>query len=125
MIPNWYYPALDWDWDARTRADQERLRQSTLVEYLRYTNTEERLRVNHTGMFGMIRFGEGDNFGGPRALATWYDRSLRMVHNVYRALEPGDERVLLIVGSGHVRALRHLFDEAPMFCPVSPLPLLE
>jgi len=103
----------------------ERLRESTLVEYHRYLNGEENLSHNHRGMFGrFLRYGEGDNFGGPRALSTWYDRNIRIDHNLWRAVEAGDERVLFVVRSGHVQVLRHLLGEAPMFCPRSPLPYL-
>jgi hypothetical protein len=103
----------------------DRLVNSTIPEYLRWMNQEDQLRVNHRRMFGRyLRWGEGDNYGGPRTLALWYDRNLRMAHNLWRALERGDERLLLIVGSGHVHVLRQLLTEAPMFCPVSPLPYL-
>ena len=113
------------DWGAVERETEQRLSTSTISEYLAWQNREEQLRLNHDGMFADgLRWGEGDNFGGPRMLATWYDRNLRMVHNLWRAVESGDERVLLVVGSGHVRVLRHLLDEAPMFCPTSPLPYL-
>lgn len=108
------------------RETEERLADSTIVEFLHWQNKEERLRINHDFMFDVgVRWGEGDNFGGPRRLSIWYDRNVRMVHNVWRALEVGDERVFFLVGSGHVRVLRHLFTEAPMFCPVSPLPYLS
>lgn len=117
------YPGINWRRVAQE--DTEQLRASTLLDYFRYINSEPRLSRNHVGMFGNIRSGEGDNFGGPEMLTAWYDRNLRMVHNVYRALERGDAHVLVIVGNGHVRALRHLLDEAPMFCPISPLPYLE
>ena len=33
--------------------------------------------------------------------------------------------MLFLVGSGHIHVLRHLLEEAPMFCPVSPLPYLR
>lgn len=103
-----------------------RLADSTVPEFLRWENKEEQLRFNHDWMFARgIRWGEDDNFGGPQMLGTWYDRNLRMVHNLWRAIDSGDERALVLVGSGHVRALRHLLTEAPMFCPVSPLPYLE
>ena len=36
-------------------------------------------------------------------------------------MDADDERILLVVGSGHGRVLRHLLTEAPMFRPVSPL----
>ena len=101
------------------------LRAMTLVEYLRSRNLEDELYINHLYMFGNIRRGTEANFGGPMILSRWYDRNMRMVHLIWRAVEAGDERVLVIVGSGHVRALRHILDESPMFCPVSPLPLLQ
>lgn len=114
------------DWEAVEREEEEQLATSTIPEFLHWENQEEQLRINHDGMFGRyLRWGEGDNFGGPRTLANWYDRNFRMVHNLWQAIEPGDERALLVVGSGHVRVLRHLLDEAPMFCPVSPLPYLS
>lgn len=103
----------------------DRLASSTISEFLRWQNQEEQLRYNHKAMFGRyLRWGEGDNYGGPRTLSRWYDRNLRMAHNLWRAIERGDERLLLVVGAGHVRVLRQLLTEAPMFRPVSPLPFL-
>lgn len=118
------------DGEAVAEAMGERLSESTVPEYHRWLNHEQQLRNNHYGMFGTyLPYGEGDNFAGPKMLGTWYERNLQMVHNVWRALdgEQGDdpERVLLVVGSGHVRILRHLLDETPMFCPVNPLPYLS
>jgi hypothetical protein len=113
------------DWEMVERETEQRLATSTIPEFLSWENREEQLRDNHDGMFGRyVRWGEGDNFGGPRTLARWYERNLHILHNLWRAMEPGDERMLLVVGSGHVRVLRHLLDEAPIFCPVSPLAYL-
>jgi hypothetical protein len=114
------------------RADvTRRLHDSTIPAYLHWMNREQQLRKNHYGMFGQyVPYGDGDNFAGPEALGTWYQRNLEMVHNSWRAVdaddhEAGDEyRVLLVVGSGHVRVLRHLLRETPQFCPVSPLQYL-
>lgn len=107
------------------RGCQERLVDSIVIEFLHWLNRSRSSRFNHELMFDKgIRWGEGDNFGGPRMLAAWYDRNVRTVHNLWRVVEAGDERALVLVGSGHVRVLRHLLDESPMFCPVSPLPYL-
>ena len=48
-----------------------------------------------------------------------------MAHNLTRMLRPDVKRILVIVGSGHVPPLRNLLDEAPQFCPISPLSLLH
>lgn len=110
------------DSETKEQEQNDRLANATILEYHRWMNQEEQLRDNHKRMFGRyLRWGEGQNYGGPRTLALWYERNLRMAHNLWRALEQGDERLLFIVGSGHVRVLCHLLTEAPMFCPVSPL----
>jgi hypothetical protein len=102
-------------------------RNSTIVEQLRAANSDDALHSgNSLGMFGgLLAAGEGSNYGGPEILARWYERNIRMVHNLARVLQPNTKRVLVVVGSGHVPPLRNILDEAPQFCPVSPLPYLR
>ena len=103
------------------------MRMTTIREHLLRLNSDEALhRGNSLGMFGgYLQAGEGENYGGPQFLAQWYARNFNMVHNLTRALRPEVKRILVIVGSGHVPPLRNLLDEAPQFCPVSPLSLLR
>lgn len=113
------------DTDEMQRASDERLAESTIPGYLAWVNTESELRDNHDLMFDSgIRTDPDGLFTSPALLAYWYDRNLRMVHHCWRTMERDDDRLLLVVGSGHVRVLRHLLTEAPMFCPVSPRPYL-
>lgn len=112
------------DRDALQEAMDDRLAESTLTEYHRYLNEEAALHAND-GMFDRyVRYGDGENYAGPDALAKWYRRNLRMVHNVWKAVDGGDERVLFVVGAGHIHVLRHLLTETPQFCPASALPYL-
>jgi hypothetical protein len=112
------------DQDALETSLHERLAESTVAGYHRYLNEEVALHAND-GMFDeFVRLGDGENYAGPDELAKWYRRNLRMVHNVWKAVENDDDRVLLLVGSGHVHVLRHLLTETPQFCPVSALPYL-
>ena len=101
-------------------------RGSTIIEHLQAVNTDAALHGgNSLAMFGsLLSAGEGNNYGGPEILARWYERNIKMVHNLTRVLQPNTRRVLVLVGSGHVPPLRNLLDEAPQFCPVSPLPYL-
>jgi len=102
-------------------------RGSTIIEQLRAANTDTALHSgNSFSMFGgLLSVGEGDNYGGPEILARWYERNIKMVHNLTRVLRLNTRRVLVVVGSGHVPPLRNILDEAPQFCPVSPLPYLR
>lgn len=105
--------------------EAQRLRDSTLTAYHRHINEEENLHQNHSGMFAGAISRRGDaEYLGARMLGYWYERNLRIVQNVWDAVDPGD-KLLVLVGSGHVHVLRHLLNEAPMTCPVSPLPLLQ
>jgi hypothetical protein len=110
----------------RLRVDEDALvRRLTMTEYHAWLNDDTALRGNHFGMFaGALGAGAGDAYPGPDMIAAWYGRNLNMVHHILRQVAPGDARVLVLVGAGHVRAMRHFLDEAPHFCPVSPLPLL-
>lgn len=110
----------------RLRVDEDSLiRSLSLTEYYAWLNDDTALRGNHFGMFaGLLGAGADDNYAGPDEIAGWYSRNLKMVHHILREVEVGDERVLVIVGGGHVRAMRHFLDEAPHFCPTSPLPYL-
>jgi hypothetical protein len=99
----------------------ERLTSSTVTEYHRFINEEAALHAND-GMFDeFLRHGNGDNYAGPDALAKWYRRNLRIVHNVWQGVDDDTDRVLVLVGTGHVHILRHLLMEFPQFCPVTPL----
>ena len=110
----------------RLRVDPDSVvRALTMTEYHAWLNDDATLRSNHFGLFGgALGAGSGEAYPGPDLIAGWYGRNLNMVHHILRSVEPGDERALVLVGAGHVRAMRHFLDEAPHFCPVSPLPYL-
>jgi hypothetical protein len=100
--------------------------EGTVLEVLRWHNREAQLRrFNGANMDALLWMGEGDNYGGPRALGTWYERNLRMVHNLWRTLDGSEERVLVLVGASHVSPLRHLLTDVSGLHPVSARPHLD
>jgi hypothetical protein len=105
-------------------ASQEQLASSTVTAYHRFLNEEAALHANDAMFDEFLRYGDGDNYAGPDALAKWYRRNLRMVHNIWQSVDENTNRVLFLVGSGHVHVLRQLLNEFPQFCPASPLPYL-
>lgn len=113
------------DPEATQRAADEHLAAATVPEHLRWTNREARLHRNHDLMFAAAMAGTDERYLGSQLLAGWYERNLRMVENVWRAVGDGDERAVFVVGSGHVHVLRHLLGEVPGLCPASPLPVLS
>lgn len=104
----------------------ERIAEDTVIEALRWLNRDAQLRrFNGANMDELLWMGEGENYGGPQALGTWYERNLRMIHNLWRALDGTEKRVLFLVGASHVSPLRHLLTDVAGVQPVSPLPHLD
>lgn len=107
----------------------EQIASMSLLEYYDQMNKDE-LRDTPDLMFDRAIRATGEQIGdvqvgSPVNVAYWYDRNLRMVHHLWRTMEPSDDRILLLTGTGRIRMLRHLLDQAPMFRPVSPLPSLS
>jgi hypothetical protein len=74
---------------------------------------------------GFLPLVEEEVYAGALKLRPWYDRNLRIVQNLFRIADPADERLLLVIGSGHLRVLKQILELTPQLCPVSALPTLR
>jgi len=53
-------------------------------------------------------------------VTNWYKRNLRILTNLNRVTEMGKDRVLLLIGFGHLAILRQLASDSNYFCVVDP-----
>lgn len=67
----------------------------------------------------------GDFTGVDFETGRWFNRNLRIFRNIQRIPHTADDRILLIIGAGHLNLLNMLFDVSDEFEFVSPLPYLE
>lgn len=93
------------------------LRRSTVAENLRRANDPSRIASGHQPYLELLEPDPDDAALYARSdyLLNWYKRNIRMMANVARISEPGD-RVLLVVGSGHLAILRDFSLDSPQFC---------
>jgi hypothetical protein len=104
--------ALVTQWSARIQqageqGDQAKL-QRTLRETLLLTNEEAMIWRSHGAyLTGLFEIGVGHDYPGVDYITAWYSRNLRIFANLQRITEATDERILLIIGGGHVPILRH------------------
>ena len=82
----------------------------TLKQLLQRANDVEQDRANRSSYLMTNHVGEGDDFVGADATASWWHRNFRMFATIQRHAQPG-ERVLVIGGQGHVAILRLLLDD--------------
>ena len=112
----WLY---DHDWHKRYEKlyewEDRRKTQVPLRDTLIYTNSAERLALGHGHyLVGGFKAGDGEEYPGPDNLSGWwYNRNLRIFANVLQLARKPDDRVLLIIGAGHVPILRHAAQSAP------------
>lgn len=115
------------EWQAASEADSERLRSSTISEYLAHLNSEGWWAFDLDNRYTLatsIRRAQYDQYAGADLLTSWYKRNLRILTNIHRSTDASDERVLLLMGAGHNRILWDLIDTSPLLCRVDPQPYL-
>lgn len=85
-------------------------------EYLLYLNSPERITTGHGQyLVDSFKFGfgrEGDFFGADMK-TRWYNRNLRILQNIYRIIDSVDDRVVIIIGAGHLPILKHAIISSP------------
>lgn len=97
------------------RGDEEKMRR-TLRETLLESNSEESILKNHAPyVTGWFKVGVGNEYPGVDLITAWYSRNLRIFANLQRTTESPDERILLIIGGGHVPILRHCVQASPEY----------
>lgn len=62
--------------------------------------------------------GGGDDYARPDGATEWYNRNLRIFANLQRLTAGPGERLLLLIGSGHLPILRHCALASPEYALV-------
>jgi hypothetical protein len=87
-----------------------------LRDYLLRVNAAANLSLDHGQyVIGSFHLGRDDDYLGPDMRTRWYNRNLRIFHNIQRITASPAERLLLIIGAGHVPILRHAAEASPEY----------
>jgi hypothetical protein len=99
--------------------DDRLLQKSTVGEFLLYLNSEDWIQTDHRRyLMQLLPSRDAAIYAKTDALTNWYKHNLRMFTNLNRIVEPDKDRVLVIVGSGHLKLLRDFAHDAPYFSVV-------
>jgi hypothetical protein len=102
-------------------AREKLLRASTVSEYLLMLNADSSMKADHAGYLESIQKRSAPAiYERTDQLTNWYKRNLRMFTNLNREVDHGQDRVLVLVGSGHLTILRQLASAASYYCLVEP-----
>jgi hypothetical protein len=89
-----------------------RQRELTIGEILRLSNDPAEIAGGHGAYMRLARIGAGDSYVGADLLAKWYERNIRIFNHIQLVADPG-ERILVVIGSGHLATLRELVAADP------------
>jgi hypothetical protein len=97
--------------------EQRRLMKSSIAEYLAWLNSDAEIESGQAVYLEMLLPSGGMGiYSRADQVTNWYQRNIRIFTNLNRVTEHGTDRVLLIMGSGHLGILRQLALDAPYFC---------
>jgi hypothetical protein len=95
-----------------TAEANERMKTATITELLREMNDEKNVARFHQPYMTFVRVGAGTDFAGADLVRDWYERNLKIYANITRLADSPNERILVIIGAGHLRTLQHFISES-------------
>lgn len=99
---------------AEAEAFDAYLEANSILDTLLYVNNDAYVDELMRHDFRLARFAEHWNWPGPDLVADYFRRNMRIYGNIAQlAAEPG-ERVVVIIGFGHLPWLWHAFDADPV-----------
>ena len=97
-----------------------------LIDMYIRINQDEKIRKNLRDYLRIARIGLQDQYPGANWVAhSWYPRNLKTFVNLTRITESEDERILLIIGAGHLGFLKQIVEDSEFYHLESPLEYLE
>ena len=112
------------DKDGTTWIEPEKY-QSIIEMYIR-DNEPEGTRADHQHYLRSACIGLGDQYPGANWVAhVWYARNLKTFVNLTRITESTDDRILLIIGAGHVFLIQQFLEDSGDYIVESPLKYLK
>ena len=108
---------------------RELQKNGSVIEIFHYLNQEETARtmheINNIPPLIAAQIGVGDQYVGLDWLLRWYERNLKIFVNLTRITESPDERILLLIGVGHVYLIQQFLEESGDYIIESPLKYLK
>jgi hypothetical protein len=87
---------------AQVKDDDNFLRSHTVLETLQYMNSDSMAARGIASYYAYVPYGDRFDYAGPNLLAAFYQRNIRIYHNIVKLIESPSDRILVIYGAGHL-----------------------
>lgn len=97
----------------RQVAEVNKLMQTASIkEIYKFINDQRRINEGHQAYLMMSRIGKDKENPGIDLLVGWYERNLKIFSNLMRITEAKEDRILLLIGGGHVKLLQQFIEDS-------------
>jgi Family of unknown function (DUF5694) len=86
----------------RVKEENDFLLSHTILEMLELMNSDSRIAKDVASYFAFVPYGDPDDYAGPDLLAMWYQRNIRIYHNIVALIDSPNDKILVIYGAGHL-----------------------
>jgi hypothetical protein len=87
---------------AQVKDDDNFLRSHAVLETLQYMNSDSMAARGIASYYAYVPYGDRFDYAGPNLLAAFYQRNIRIYHNIVKLIESPSDRILVIYGAGHL-----------------------
>lgn len=98
------------DTDRCPDEDQTRVQRTHVRDLLIEASDMLSLAENHRVYMDLAQVGDGDNYIGADVILRWYERNMKIFVNICRLVSSPDDRVLVVIGGGHLPLLAHFIE---------------
>lgn len=107
------FDAINAGWGTLVKEQGDFLGSHTVLETLQFMNSDSRVARDMGLYFAAVRYGDPFDYAGSDLLAAWYQRNIRIYHNIVALVDSPNEKILVIYGSGHLGWLRQDIADDP------------
>ncbi len=93
----------------------ELMKTATVTELFRSLNDEKRIDNAHRPYLTGVRIGKDADYAGADLAAGWYERNLKIYANITRIADAPNDRVLVLIGNGHLKLLQQFVKDSGEF----------
>ena len=97
----------------------------SIIDMYIQSNAPEGRLADHQGYLRIAQIGLGREYQGANWVWYWYERNLKTFVHLTRITESADDRILLIIGAGHVYLVQQFLEDSGDYIVESPLKYLK
>ena len=100
------FAALDAITAVQVKEQGQFLATHKVLEMFEYLNSDSVVAKDVAWYYACVPYGDPSDYAGPDLLAAWYQRNIRIYHNIVKLIDSPNDRILVVYGWGHLGWLR-------------------